>query len=264
MKISDFVASVGASNGMARTNRFSVVINLPSILNTDGITPFNQLLLFCDQVQLPGITVNTVENRVYGEVRETPTEFKYDPITFSFYVDSNMHLLAYFNAWAKSVQYGDRRTQRYYNEYICPQMQILTQDTQDNTRFQYTLYEAWPKSVGSIQMDYASKDLMKMSVSMVFKYWDYMTIPIGDTSGQPTTSNPLGLSPGEQIIAGDINQIQQIPQQYLSNFNSFQANLASNLNSNPNQLLNTALNQGGQNFNIGNPLGDLSGFGGNW
>ena len=236
MKISDFVSQM--SSGMARTNRFSVMLTLPDSLSGEGLTPLRDLLLFCDQVQLPGITVNTVPNRTFGEVRETPTEFNYEPLQLSFYVDANMHIKAYFDGWAKSLQYGQERTFRYYDEYTSPQMQVMVQDTLDQTRFQVTLYEVYPKSIGAVQMDYASKDIMKLSVTFQYKYWEYTTVPVD-------TTRSLG-----QVVP-DLYNVKQIPQQYMSNFNDFQSNLAGNVKSNVNSQLgnlNAQLNQGINNL----------------
>jgi len=193
MKISDFVTSI--SSGLARTNRYSIIMDIPSV-DGSGLTPLSDLLIFCDQVQLPGLNINTAPNRTYGEVRETPYEFAYEPINFTFYADAGMHLNAYFSAWIKSIQINGRRSFRYYDQYICPQMQILVQDTEDDTRYQVTLYECYPKSIGAIQLDYASKDVMKIPVTMIYKYWEYSVIdkPRANQAGGRLMTR--GLTPG--------------------------------------------------------------------
>jgi len=240
MRISDFVTQL--SSGMARTNRFTVMITLPNTMS--GQSQFNQLLLFCDQVQLPGVAVNTVPNRTFGEIRETPTEFNYEPINLSFYVDSTMYIKRYFDDWLKSIQQGQSRVFNYYRDYICPEMQILVQDTLDKNRLQVSLYECYPKSVSAIQMDYAGKDVMKLSVQMIYKYWEEVTIEAGGVADQ-TGNNLLNGNQTRSLsmMAGDVNQLAQIPQEYFSNFNSFQSNLAQNLKSNPNNVISLAENQ---------------------
>ena len=253
MNISDFVSQMNL--GMARTNRFSVLMAVPAGYQSSSPNPplktFQQLLMFCDQVQLPGITVNTAPVRIFGEVRETPTEFNYEPLQMSFYVDNSMEVKQFFDDWAKLIQNGDARTQRYYDEYICPQMQILVQDTLDNNRMMVELYECYPKSVGAVQLDWANKDIMKLSVTMQYKYWKEMTlIP---NNGSLASANVPGVLAGGAAringplsqIAGDINEIKSIPQKYLSEFNAFQSNLIQNITSGPNQILGALTNQGG-------------------
>ena len=251
MNISDFVSQMNL--GMARTNRFSVLMAVPAGYQSSSPNPplksFQQLLMFCDQVQLPGITVNTAPVRIFGEVRETPTEFNYEPLQMSFYVDNSMEVKQYFDDWAKLIQNGESRTQRYYDEYICPQMQILVQDTLDNNRMMVELYECYPKSVGAVQLDWANKDIMKLSVTMQYKYWKEMTLV--PNNGSLASANVPGILAGSaakasgplSAIAGDINEIKSIPQQYLSQFNAFQSNLIQNITSGPNQILGALTGQ---------------------
>ena len=224
MKISDFVSSMG--KGMALTNRFSVILSMPTVVTagaTAGRTELKNLLLFCDQAQLPGLTVNATPIRIFGEVRETPTEYNYEPITLSFYVDRKMHLKAWFDDWIKMIQNGSQRTFRYYDEYVCPQMQILVQDSKDRTTYQVNLYEVWPKSIGAIQMDYASKDVMKLSVTLQYKYWRYTTVN----------------DPRENIKdQSELSKLTGIPEEYFSKFNSFQNDLSGAISS---RLNSTAL-----------------------
>lgn len=168
-KISDFVAQIGG--GLSRTNRFDVVITIPYSVDIEGIIPGRQLATLCEKVQLPGLSVNTAPIRIYGEVRETPYELNYEPINMSFYVDANMGVKVFFDKWIKSIQSPYSRNFTYYEDYICPQLDIYVQDTLDNDRYMVTLYEAYPKSVGAVQLDYASKDIMRVDVTMMFKYW---------------------------------------------------------------------------------------------
>jgi hypothetical protein len=194
MKISDMVAKM--TGGLARTNRYSVILSVP--ISGDNLAPLQDLMLYCDQVQLPGLSVQTSPNRIYGEVRETPYEFNYEPINLSFYVDSSMNIKYIFDQWIQSIQNGDSRTFKYYNEYICPQMHILVQDVAEKSKYQVTLYEVYPKSVSPVQMDYASKDVMKLNVSFTYKNWKSVLI------SEPVQQN-------SQEAPTDIHNVQSIP-----------------------------------------------------
>jgi hypothetical protein len=200
MKISDFVTSI--SSGIARTNRFSIIMDLPwAALPTKELNSFSELRILCDQVQLPGLNVNTAPIRTFGEIRETPYELAYEPIQFTFYSDAGMNINAYFSEWIKNIQNPTRRSFRYYDDYICKQMQIMVQDTEDDNRYQVNLYEVYPKSIGSVQLDYGSKDVMKFTVTMIYKYWEYAVIdkpPSQGISGMTDARALLtrGLIPG--------------------------------------------------------------------
>ena len=60
-------------------------------------------------------------------------------------------------------------------------LNIQVQDLYNRTRYTLNMYEAYPKSINSIQLDYASKDIMKLSVSMQYKYWTSSVIDVVET-----------------------------------------------------------------------------------
>jgi hypothetical protein len=72
--INQFISHI-KSGGLARTNRYAVMFTPPA-----GINPGNlqKILLFCDQIQLPGTNYSTTQNRMFGEFREVPYEKIYD------------------------------------------------------------------------------------------------------------------------------------------------------------------------------------------
>lgn len=181
--IKDFVAQV-KKDGMARNNRYSVFFNPPaSVVDKDLKT----VLLFCDQIQLPGLNYSTVQNRTFGEFRETPYEKLFDAINMSFYVDTRMRVKWMFDQWLNSIQDPDRRTFAYYNDYTT-NMSIEVLDLQDKTRYEVELYECYPKNIGSIQMDQSSKDVMRVQVTMQYKYWKSTPYePLPDGQKVPTT-----------------------------------------------------------------------------
>lgn len=169
----NFISEV-KKGALARNNRYAVLFQLPAGVrfNPDSL---QKTLLFCDQIQLPGVNYSTVQNRTFGEFRETPYEKLFDNLTMSFYVDNDMKVKALFDEWIGSIQDPLTRNFNYYNNYTCD-MTIEVQDLQNKTRYELTLSECYPKNIGSIQLDYANKDVMKLQVTMQYKYWNATTI----------------------------------------------------------------------------------------
>jgi len=97
--INDFIAQI-KEGGLARTNRYIVDFR-PPVAGDDDTK--RKLVLFCDQVQLPGQNYSTVQNRVFGEFREVPYERIYDNITLTFFVDSGMHVKKVFDNWMDKI-----------------------------------------------------------------------------------------------------------------------------------------------------------------
>lgn len=201
--IQEFVSQV-KGNGIARTNRYTVLFTPPA-----GVSPaaLQKVLLFCDQVQLPGANFSTVQNRTFGEFREVPYEKIYDNITMSFYVDTNMEVKRLFDSWQNQISNPITRTYNYYKNYIT-NMEIEVQDINNKTRYAVTLFECYPKSISSVQLDYASKDVMKLQVGMQYKYW--------------TVSPVAELANGEKVPTNWYDKMMQ-------NFSGFQQTMNETL-----------------------------------
>ena len=161
--LNDFI-SVVKQGGLARTNRYTVLFT--------GFTTqrSRDVMLLCDQVQLPGTNFNTSDMRTFGETRKAPYERLYEDINMSFYIDTDMQVKSFFDDWMTWIQDPMTRNFNYYEDYTCDII-IEVQDLKNNSRYGIKLFEAYPKSIGAIQLDYAAKDIMKMSVNFAYKYY---------------------------------------------------------------------------------------------
>lgn len=203
-KITDFIAQT-KSRGMMRSNRYEVVVPFPS---KDSNT-MKLATLFCDSLSLPGINVASTPARVFGEGREMPYERTYEPIQLSFYCDSNLEIKKAFESWIDLIINPQTRAIQYYNTYI-KDIQIYVQTVEDNTTYSVTLYEAYPKSIQAIQMSYDSKEVMKVNVTMQYKYWKSSNTNVNgqsnnlrfnnsysfDSFGTFQSGDPVGISTG--------------------------------------------------------------------
>lgn len=172
--INDFV-SIVKRRGLARTNRYTISIPFPSgpLWAVDGESARVTNIL-CDTVQLPGVSISTVPQRIYGEEREMPYEKKFEPVTTTFYVDSEMRVKYAFDLWMAQIVDPLNRSMGYYDNYR-RDIEIYVENVDGSRPMKVVLYEAYPRSAPSIQLDYASKDAMKLSVTWQYKYW-YSTI----------------------------------------------------------------------------------------
>ena len=181
----EFISSI-KSKGLARTNRYTVVMTLPFVFD-NNIT--KKALMFCEQIQLPGTNFSTAQNRSFGEFRETPYEKLYEPINLNFYVDKEMLIKDMFDQWQNSIYNPQTRTFNYYDKYTTD-ITIQVQDTTDTSHYYITLHECYPKSVGAVQLDYASKDVMKLSVSIAYKWYE-TAVRVPNLEDFKPKSNPL-------------------------------------------------------------------------
>lgn len=200
--IEQFISNV-KQGALARTNRFAVLFSAPKGMTEANLTTFERVLLFCDSAQLPGANFSTTQNRSFGEFREVPYEKLYDQVSLTFYVDNKMSVKELFDDWQNVIYNPVTRTFGYYDDYTTT-LKIQVQDINDNTCYEVELYECYPKSISNIQMDAASKDVMKITVGFQYKYWMASTV---------TT-----LANGEKIGDGILDKFK-------SNFNKFQSAL---------------------------------------
>lgn len=205
--LNEFISSV-KTQGMMHTSRFDVELVLPKVLtgNNAYVGDLKKILLHCESAMLPGMSLSTSQSRTYGELREIPWERLYENVNLTFYVDNTMHVKQLFDSWINNcVQNKTTRTMNYYADYVS-NMTVSLFDKKGGKRYSTTLYECYPKSVGSIQLDQASRDIMKLQVSMNYKYWD-------------------------STLATASNESAAIPKSYFSNFPGYQSNYNSFENS---------------------------------
>lgn len=215
--LKDFIGEI-KTGGLARTSRFSVDFSLPSSVQRRSTYGLNlrKILLFCDTAQLPGVSLSTTQSRTFGEFRELPYEKLFDNVSLTFYVDTDMSVKSLFDDWIASIQDPETKTFSYYKDYTTDFF-IDVYDIKENRRYGITLFEAYPKSIGSVTLDYASKEVMKLQVNMIYRNWT------SDQYAYPTNTNQF-----EQKELFSING--KLPSDYLNNFKSFQGKFNDNNN----------------------------------
>jgi hypothetical protein len=200
--LQEFISQV-AGEGLMRTSRFAVTFSLPSaIVEGTYSRDIRKVLLYCDNINLPGLTLETTAAKTFGEHREMPYNKLFDTINMGFYVDNAMSVKLLFDNWMGAIQDPVTRTFNYYWNYVTD-LVIDVYDIADNSRYQVTLYQCYPKALNPVQLDYANKEVMKMTVAMNYKYWK------STTAANIATSDMLG-------------DTMAVPNSYLTDFQNYQ------------------------------------------
>ena len=216
--LNEFIANV-AGEGLMRTSRFAVMFTLPSII-VEGkyMRDLRKVLLYCDNINLPGITLETTAAKTFGESREMPHNKLFDTINIGFYVDNSMTVKLLFDNWMGAIQDPVTRTFNYYREYTTD-IVIDVLDVADKSRYQVTLYQCYPKAINPVQMDYANKEVMKMVVAMNYKYW--RSSATTNTYGGNLSSDGA-FSNSQDSLNEYLGDTADIPDTYYTNFNQYQ------------------------------------------
>lgn len=190
--LNEFITQIKTS-GLQKPSKYEVSIGRPTVITNSKYQNSNEwrkMLLFCDQANLPGVTYTTTQSRSFGEFREMPYERIFEPLQLSFYCDSKMWIKGFFDEWINSIQDGKSRVFNYYEKYTT-KITINTLDNADTKTYGIELYECYPKSMSAIQLDYGAKDVMKLQVTMQYRYWrnlDYARSSQAQNTTQITNS----------------------------------------------------------------------------
>lgn len=184
--IRDFITQL-TSRSLARTNRYTVSFGTPAGITIGdgtetrlGSSEDQRLIsLFCDSLVLPGIDIESAALRIYGESREMPYSIAYQPAMFNFYVDSDLMIKKLFEDWMHFIFDPKSRVMAYQKTYTT-QVVITVFGVDENVeKYKIVLHDAWPKSMGTIQMDTTSRDVMRLPVVFQYKSWERLATPAG-------------------------------------------------------------------------------------
>lgn len=235
--LTDFISKV-KTGGIARANRFGVLINTPFNPSfNDDSADFNSrdLFMYCDAAQIPGLNFASTQARTFGEFREMPYEKLFDVVTLSFYVDNELKVRRFWENWINKIQDPYSRHINYYDNYVGTII-VYVYDVNNNSRYAITLEQAYPKTVASIQLDNTSRDLMKISVTIQYKY--FRTSFFAEPSETQRLSSGAFTSAAGRI-SSIITAAQAIPNDYFGSFDQFQ----SSFNALTDSVSNNPLNQ---------------------
>ena len=195
--INRFIAEVNQGEGLARPNRFLVMINLPKrqVIQADDfdMTPPNNDLeslttvrnigMMCNQVTFPNRDINTKPHIMYGPRREMPYAYSFEgSVSMQFYGDKFLRQRQFFENWQKKIFNYKNHNFNYYDNYV-GSMDILqlgqfeSQQDKDRVTYGVRLYEVYPQNVGGIDMAYGSNDQpTQIPVTLNYRRWINLTL----------------------------------------------------------------------------------------
>lgn len=169
--LSNFISTV-AQTGLARTNRFEMIITPPAALAAASSTA-EQVSLMCEITNLPPLTVQVRPHAIYGPPYQRPVGLDYggDAIAATFLLDSNMNVKRFFDEWILSIV--DRYSYnvsfpREYASYIY----INQLNERDDETYSLYLEDAFPRSINVIDLNHAAQNqVQRMTVVFAYRRW---------------------------------------------------------------------------------------------
>lgn len=227
--LNEFISKI-KTEGAARLNRFSVLITNPATSSSADLVQ-----LYCEQATLPSISFASQPTRSYGEQREVVYDRNFETLNLTFIVDRQFKVKEYFDAWSDMIVDPATRLIGYYDEYA-RNMKIITHDINDNNIYETEIFEAYPKTIGAINLDHNSKDIAKLQISFNYKYHvnNRLISPDDDNDAKKIfrldAPDPRELLKKEGVNLRDIvSSNMGVPDLYYDNFNQYQENINSGL-----------------------------------
>jgi hypothetical protein len=191
--INEFLGLFLSRDGLAKSARYEVVIGPPSGIKSGGggggtLSAISQALdgnnntraisYNAETIAFPGRNLETKEDLSgYGPIRNVVMGSTYEDLSATFYVSNDHKEQKFFHEWqntAYNMNASDNFGANYYYNYV-GNIDIYQLDERDTRRLGVRVMEAFPKTIGSIEMGYANANqIEKMSVSFAYRYWEIL------------------------------------------------------------------------------------------
>lgn len=188
--IDDFKSVISKRDGLARNNRFAVVITQPrprGLLNlslddvltsfaTDSFNPRKfindprDLAIMCESCIFPGKAIMTVEHSMYRNAVKKPTGYVNEDASMVFVLTNDYYAKKFFEEWQDLII--DRKTYiaGYKDEYVSDVI-IHQLDLNNFPIYSVTLKNAFPTAINSVSLD-AEADNQYAKLPVTFSFDD--------------------------------------------------------------------------------------------
>jgi hypothetical protein len=159
--IREFQAAIAKKGGMARTNRFR--IRIPN----GG----NDISLLCESIKFPSKTISSFDFSSWRNPIKIPNGFSNEDVTAVFHLTNDYYIKNFFDKWIDSIVNTDTYFVEYDSSYKTP-IEIYQLDGKNNVVYGVKLNDAYPISIGSIDLDNTATDsTQKLSVDFTYNTW---------------------------------------------------------------------------------------------
>lgn len=176
--ITDFISTIKGV-GLAKQNHYTFTMIPPNKVyafgdGTHGMD-LRMLQLLCSSCTLPGVNIDTVQHRTFGEAYQMPNDKTYGNVVSTFYVDGNLDVKKLFDQWSEVIMDPVSRTFNFYSDYTT-NIAIIIYDSHGYPHYEVVLEDAYPKSINDITLAYSNHDFMTLDVTWAYRKWSSFQI----------------------------------------------------------------------------------------
>ena len=203
-----FLSNIKNKDGLARTNRFEVILPIPpyiskfvsqsvleQILNipnsivanfSDSITGRGRdiqsqtanplmsryLALQCEAAELPGKTLQTADVKIYGPTFKVPYQTQYSDITLTFLCTNEFYERKLFDRWLEAIMPTDTNNMRYSKDDSTRYMtniSVIQYDDFIKKIYVIELMDAFPYGIAPQTLSWADDGSHRLGVQFAYQ-----------------------------------------------------------------------------------------------
>jgi len=166
--INDFKASF--TTDLAKSARFDVSIPVPLTMIL-YVQSAKSLTYRCQNAQLPGRTLSTVEQKIGSNpVEKYPNLTTYNDIDLTFIIDDDMNQKVFMDAWLNFIHPNYNYNFRYKGDYATT-ITVNQYDVSGDLTYSVDLIDAFPISMNQLDLDWSSDGNHKLNVTFAYTRW---------------------------------------------------------------------------------------------
>lgn len=189
-KVNEFLSHFDSHFDFAKVAKFEVRITPPAGLNVQTI----DLRFQCEAAEIPGFTVNSVDNRRYGIPEPVAAFGTFSDITLTFMCAGDMWEKKLFDKWLNLVIPFNRYNLNYKDTYTSPRIEVVQFSESNFIRtdpnspeneeivparsYIATIYDAYPITVAPLQLNWGDDAVHRLAVTFKYNYWTTYDIQV--------------------------------------------------------------------------------------
>lgn len=141
-----------------------------SFNNADALSNL-RLAVSCESITMPGKNISTQEIKTHGPVDDMPYEVSYSgDVEAVFKVAGDYFERNFFDKWQNLIVSPGKNNLAYKDSYSC-EIEITQLDLQDQPIYHLILEDAFPKTIGPMQLGDELEGIQKQAIGFSYRQW---------------------------------------------------------------------------------------------
>jgi len=176
--VNKFISHFDAQDGFSKSSKFDVLLNVPASLMNMGTS--EQLSLQCEAAELPGYTLNTIDNKIFGAPTPLAGTPSFGDVSLTFICAGNLWEKKFFDAWLNNIipkqTYLVNYKMNYVTDIVIRQYsEFMPLDSEKNNKphvtYACTLINAFPVTVNALNLNWGTDEIHRLIVAFKFDRW---------------------------------------------------------------------------------------------